>query len=405
MHKRISRNVSISRIFYNFLRPLMKLWFHFQFHFTVSIPPEVAALKPPFLLLPNHQGFWDPFMAGAYIKSPVFYIASDAIFRYPLFKFFMGLLGAIPKQKAQSDLESIKNILKIKNAGGNIGVFPEGQRTWNGLTLPLIFSTTKLVKLLKIPVVTALFKGGYYSHPRWGIHLQKGEVELAYSLVLIPADIKSHSPEEIQTILTNALAFDEIEYQEHKRQVFIGKNPAEHLEQVLFMCPSCHEIDSMFSVGDTFACKECGYSVVYSPYRTFTSSTHSVAFSNIRDWDRWQQKEMEKYISDFRNKKTVILSHTHLSIQTGHRERRMKNLFTGSIVLTFQFLVIKDNHGNIYKNFIVKDIAGINVQNKEKLDFYAEGVLYNIFDKKRRFSAYNWLTAIQYIQNIQETGG
>ncbi len=404
MAKKISRNVSIDRKFYNFLRPLMKVWFKHQFHFTVTLPDEVARIKPPFLLLPNHQGFWDPFMAGVYMDSPVFYITSDAIFRYPLFRFFVKLLGAIPKQKAQSDVDSIKNILRIRNSGGIIGVFPEGQRTWDGSTMPIIFSTSKLVKLLKIPVVTALFKGGYYTHPRWGIHLQKGEVELSYALTLTPEKIRSYSYSQIQTALTEALAFDEVEYQERKKQIFTGKSPAEHLEQLLFMCPVCHSTGSMYSTGSTITCRKCGYAVTYSPYRTFTSSTHTVVFSNIRDWNLWQKEELKKIISRTGNSTAAILSYARLSIQSGHRERKMKNLFTGSIELTSSVLVIKTSTGDIFKKFRINDITGINIQNREKLDFYAEGTLYNIFDRKRRFSAYNWLIAITYLQEIQETG-
>ncbi len=402
MRKSISRNVSISRTFYNFIRPFLKVWFSLQFRLKVEIPSEVKELSPPFLLLPNHQGFWDPFMAGVYIRYPVFYIASDAIFRYPLLKFFMQLLGAIPKQKAQSDPGSIKNILRIRDAGGIIGVFPEGQRTWDGLTLPLVPSTAKLVKLLKIPVVIALFKGGYYSHPRWGIHLQKGEIELSYDSILSPEEIKKLTSDEIQKILTETLAFDESAYEEQKKQIFRGRKPAENLEQVLFMCPSCHQTGKLYSRGNTLTCMHCGYSVVYTKYRTFTSTTETTFFHTVRDWNRWQKDELEKYIKDKKMTEEVLFSYASLSVQSGHREKKMKNLFRGKGELTMTSIRLINNDGTVFKTFMINDIRGVNVQNKEKLDFYVNGILYNIFDKKRKFSAYSWLIAIQFIQQHQE---
>ena len=63
----------------------LKIVFKKLFNVKLNMPSEVAALKPPFVLLPNHQGFWDPFLAGVYFKPPVFYITSDAVFRSRLF--------------------------------------------------------------------------------------------------------------------------------------------------------------------------------------------------------------------------------------------------------------------------------------------------------------------------------
>ena len=120
-------------------------------------------------------------MAGIYIKHQIFYIASDAVFRSLFFKFLVQLLGAIPKTKAQSDIDALKNIIRIKEDGNIIGIFPEGRRTWDGVTLPLVYSTSKLIRMLKVPVVTVVFKGGFFSQPRWGFHIQKGKI-LLYGL-------------------------------------------------------------------------------------------------------------------------------------------------------------------------------------------------------------------------------
>ncbi len=398
MGLKISGKVSLNQNFYNFIRPLLSVWFKYAFNFKTHIPEEVRKLEPPYLLLPNHQGFWDPFMAGVKIKHHIFYITSDAVFRYPLLEFFMKLLGAIPKKKAQSDFESIKHIMKIRDAGGVIGVFPEGRRTWDGTTLPLIYSTSKLIKILKIPVVTAVFKGGYFSQPRWGKHIQRGEVTLDYSVLFYPPEIKSLDSDTIHRKLTEALYFDEIEYQKTKRQVFKGRNPAENMEQAVYMCPSCGSVGTLKSSKDTVICSGCGYGVRYNKLREFEGLDGDAVFSNIRDWIRWQDKKLKELISSDTGNSTVLLRDNNLTVETGFKDKRMKHLFTGSIYLTSGSLVIKSSKGDDTRSFPVKSLKAVNIQNKEKLDFYAEGVLYNIYDRKKRFSAYKWLVAIQHIQ-------
>ncbi len=407
MSTKISRKVSIDKRFYNFLRPVLGFWFKRQFKLTVTIPEDVNNLPAPFLLFPNHQGFWDPFMAGLYVKHPVFYIASDAVFRYPLFEYFMKLLGAIPKKKAQSDLDAIKHIMKIRDAGGVIGVFPEGRRTWDGTTLPLVYSTSKLIKLLKVPVVTALFKGGYYSHPRWGTHIQKGKVSIEYKILFHKNEIKELTVEEIHKKLTEALSFDEISYQEKVQQVYTGKNPAENMEQAVYMCPSCKATGTIKTSGDTVTCSACGYSVTIDKYRNLISSRNDVIFSNVRDWIKWQNSELEGYISGIygKNDEKTILQDSGLTVQRvlpgGKRMKPFLN--NAGVILSVQEMAILDKNGTDIISFRVKDLHAVNVQNKEKLDFYYDGILYNVFDRKKRFSAYKWLVAIQHIQSLVGT--
>ncbi len=401
MGLKISKKVSINKNFYNFLRPILGFWFKHQFNLSAEMTEEIENLSPPFLLLPNHQGFWDPFMAGLYIKHPVFYITSDAVFRYPLLEFFMKLLGAIPKKKAQSDLESIKHIMKIRDAGGVIGVFPEGRRTWDGTTLPIIYSTSKLIKLLKIPVVTALFKGGYYSQPRWGKHIQKGKVHIEYKILFRGNEIRKLSVDDIQESLTKALNFDEIEYQKTVKQVFKGKNPAENMEQALYMCPSCKSIGKIRSAENSIFCSVCGYTVTYNPYRSFQSDKNTVIFDNIRDWIRWQNTELKKNIMDYSEDPGYeILSDKGLTVERAlqNDKRFHRLLYNAEIVLTGSNLNIKDSKGKTVHSFSVKGLHAVNVQNKEKLDFYYDGILYNIYDSKKRFSAYKWLKAVSFLQ-------
>jgi len=396
-----SNKITINQWFYYTLKPLLRIWLQNKFNLDAEIPEEVKNLKPPFLILPNHQGFWDPFMAGIYLKQQIFYIASDAIFRSPFFGLLMRLLGVIPKTKAQSDIDALKNIFMVKDRGDVIGIFPEGRRTWDGATLPLVYSTSKLIRMLKVPVVVVVFKGGFFSQPRWGFHIQKGKVTMEYKLLFKDNEVKSMKVDDIHRKLADALSFNEFDYQNEVAVEYKGRKSAEYLEQVLYTCPSCSTIGSMYSHGKKFTCKQCNYELEYNLLRKFESSKNKVVFDNIRDWNLWQQKNLQSCLDKTSFAGKTVLEDSNLIFHTGYKSEKLKYLCTGFLGLvrskTGDLVIIKNSNGGILKSFPASELSGINVQNKERLEFYHEGTLFTIKGKTRRFSAYKWLNAVEYL--------
>ncbi|MDA3940404.1 MAG: lysophospholipid acyltransferase family protein [Spirochaetia bacterium] len=396
-----SNKITINHWFYYTLKPLLRIWLQWTFNLEANIPEEVKNLKPPFLILPNHQGFWDPFMAGIYLKQQIFYIASDAIFRSPFFGLLMKLLGVIPKTKAQSDIDALKNIIRIKERGKVIGIFPEGRRTWDGATLPLVYSTSKLIRMLKIPVVVVVFKGGFFSQPRWGFHIQKGKVIMDYKILFRGDEVKSMKIESIHNKLAEALSFNEFEYQNKVSIKYKGRKPAEHLEQVLYTCPSCISIGTMFSRGNKFSCKKCNYELDYNQLGKFESSKNKVIFDNIRDWNLWQQKNLYSFMDDSILNEESVIEDNNLIFHTGYKSEKLYYLTFGSLHLarssSTYFLIIKNSRGDEIKSFPFFELQGINIQNKERLEFYHQSTLYTIKGKYKRFSAYKWLKTLEYL--------
>ncbi|MBI9103105.1 MAG: 1-acyl-sn-glycerol-3-phosphate acyltransferase [Spirochaetales bacterium] len=399
-----NKEIKVNQWAYRCLKPIVKLVISKIFKLEPEMPEEVKKLKPPYLLMPTHQGFWDPFMAAFYIHRPVFFITSDAVFRYPVFKFFVQLVGAIPKTKAKSDIDALKNIIRIKEKGGVIGIFPEGRRTWDGTTLPLVYSTSKLIRMLKIPVVTLVFKGGFLSQPRWGTKIQRGKVKMEYKLLFTEEDLKGAKADEIHRKLADALNFDEIEYQRKANIRFSGKNSAENIEQVIFTCPSCKEIGSIYSEGRTVCCRNCGYKVKQNDYLFFEQLERDLIFDNIRDWNKWQLEHLEKYLEEHHKpempeeRSRECLRDGGLLVSTGYKIQKLKALCQGSLVLYNETLVIEDETATEVKTFSVHELSGINVQNREILEFYHDNTLYSIKSREKKVSAYKWIKALEYLQ-------
>ena len=96
------------------------------------MPKEVKELKAPYLVLSNHVGFWDPFIAGHFLPPFTHFVASDATFRNKIIRFLLTRLGTIPKKKNMRDTKVIRDIISVIRQGENVGIFPEAVRNWAG---------------------------------------------------------------------------------------------------------------------------------------------------------------------------------------------------------------------------------------------------------------------------------
>lgn len=165
---------------------------------------DTLNLKPPYIILANHVNNWDPLFINCYVNETMCFVAGDSLFRNPILKRILDFTGAIPKAKFRSDTSTIRNMINAKKHNRIIGLFPEGNRNWDGTTEPIIFATAKLVKLLDIPVVIATIHGGYLSHPRWAEHRRKGQISITFNKLWEKGELKNETYESIhQKLIKN----------------------------------------------------------------------------------------------------------------------------------------------------------------------------------------------------------
>ena len=83
---------------------------------------------------------------------------------------------------------------------------------------------------------------------------------------------------------------------------------------------------------------------------------------------------------------------------TGYKSRKLRFLARGAIKLTSKALTMYDLRGQELVSAPLAEISGINVQNREVLDFYYNSTLYTVRDPKKHFSSYKWWRAVDYLQ-------
>lgn len=398
--RRERRRIRASKPFHWFLRKVVAVVFWWLFKLEGENTEIFETIKPPYVVTPNHQSAIDPFFVNRFVPAPVHYVVSDSNFRSRILSFGLGLVGAIPKTKAVSDLETVKNIVKIKANRGVIGVYPEGQNTWDGGTLPMIPSTAKLLKSLKVPVVVAKVQGAFLTMPRWARGIRRGRARVSFSLGFTPAELKAMTPEEIREKMAAHLSHDEFAFQRKVGWTFRSKHRAEYLEIVLFTCPECRKMNTLVSGGNTLRCGNCGYLVTVAPSGFFRRRERTLHFDTVLAWNRWQTEELEKLLDEKQEvfRSAPVFQETNMTLEKGYKSLPLRPLGTGELLLFSDKLVFVDAGTGIAREFSVPEIEGINVQNNENLEFYHRDSLYKIRNRNRRGNSYKYYAAIRHLR-------
>ncbi len=357
----------------------------------------IKKINPPYIILANHVNNWDPFLINMYLDEPISYVTSDEYFRNPILKKLLNYVGAIPKTKFKSDLSTVKKILSAKRDNRIIGIFPEGRRSWDGCTGKILYSTAKLIKLLKIPVVTTVIEGGHLSYPRWATNHRKGKILISYKLIMDADTVKKDSIDTIHKKIVAELKHDEYAMQKEQMNLYKGKNLAENLELYLFICPNCKTIGNMKSKGKSFFCQNCDYASTYTDTGFLQLQNNEYKhFNNPRDWNKWQIQYLKKLISNsFKDSSTSILfCDNGVNIHIGKKGQKLNKMGHGKLYLNSdRFYFLGDDRNKIAFDF--QKIKGLNIQYNNKIEFYYGSRLYRFSFKDTNISAYKWTKGLE----------
>lgn len=396
-----SRQYHYSRWFNKVLKSTFGVYLKKRFNVKIY-NQKIQNIRPPYLVIGNHVGAWDPFLMSIGIADPIYFVISDAHFRNFWLRQVLKLVGGIPKSKQLADSGSIRAILSIIKRKGVIGLYPEGARNWDLKNVPVIYSTAKLIKSLKIPVISTVMQGAGLTRPRWARSSRTGIINMNYDILLKPEEIKDMDVDSIYRKVVDGIHFNEYEWQNKNMIRFKGKNLAEYLDLFLVVCPRCRSLCSLHSHGDYFTCRECNYTVRYDEYGFFTAE-HEKFFDSTQAWSEWQNAYLYELFSkdEYVTGKIPLFSDSDTRLFTGKRRGKLRKYnWLGNVELYFDRFEFKPEKGNMY-TFPLSEISGMNVQNNNKFEFYYKNTLYRFKFNTQHKSVYKYELAINIINKIK----
>lgn len=280
---------------YRLLRPLVILFTRLAlgYRYTPCKPPEGN-----YLVLANHTTDFDPILVGVAFPKQIYFVASEHVARFPVAgKLLTWVFDPIYRSKGASAAGAVMEILRRIRKGASVCMFPEGVRTWDGVTCPIAPSTAKMLRSAKCGLITFRMEGGYFTSPMWGgASIRKGKLRGGAVGIYSAQEVAAMTQQQLHEIICRDLAVDACALQKQNPQVYRHRRGAEHLENLVFLCPHCGKTDTLRSKKDTVRCTECGHSFTYDRLGTL----HGTRWDNIRDLAAWQKQQLQTLLDQGR---------------------------------------------------------------------------------------------------------
>ncbi|MBQ0167152.1 MAG: hypothetical protein KBT02_08600 [Treponema sp.] len=250
---------------------------------------NMEGIKPPYLLLCNHNAFMDfkVAMKGIFPHGANFVVAIDGFLKR---EWLLRFIGCICKRKFTNDLSLIRQLKRVTDRGDIAAIYPEARYSLCGTTAVLPPSLGKLCKLLKVPVVVLVCHGHHVNSPFWALPDRKIKGTEATMTCLYTAEqVKELPHEELTRGIEEAFKYDDFAWQKEKGIRIKYKKRAEGLHKVLYQCPSCKTEYRMSSSGIVLRCDSCGKEWEMDELGELHARTGETEFPHIPDWYEWER--------------------------------------------------------------------------------------------------------------------
>ena len=281
MKKKFSERV------YGFLWHLVRKPFEWIFAFQHDSDRE----NVPTLIISNHVTNYDPILVAlSFPGRRIHFVASEHLFRMGLIsKVLTYLFEFIPRRKGVSGSDTAMSVLRQLRDGKSVGLFAEGETTWDGKTASVVSATGRLAQMSKCRLVTYRLEGGYLTAPRWGKGIRRGKMYGRIVGVYSPEQLKAMSKEEVQAAIERDIYEDAHQRQKEAPVAYGKRRLAEGLPTVLFRCPACEKMGKLSAKGNILRCG-CGNSWEFTPFGNFKTAA---PFETVQQWDRWQRQSLQ----------------------------------------------------------------------------------------------------------------
>lgn len=265
---------------------------------------HTAGLKPPYVLLCNHNAFLDfKVTTAAVFPHRANYVVAIDGFTSPTktgFKSREGLLrtvGCICKRKFTNDAILVRQLNRVIKNGDIAVLYPEARYSLCGTNAILPESLGKLCKLLKVPVVTLIMSGHHVNSPFWNLK-DRGvyRTEAVMTQLFTAQDLAAASVEEVNGQIAQAFTYDDYDWQKVRGVRTSYKKRAEGLHKVLYQCPACHAEYKMTSEGSELRCGACNKSWTMLEDGSLQAVDGNTEFPHIPDWYEWERENVRQEV-------------------------------------------------------------------------------------------------------------
>ncbi len=242
--------------------------------------------KKPYILICNHVQGIDALIVAIPLKRRLRFLTNTLAYFNKKAATGLKLTQMIEIRKGGNDITALRSMISSLKKGYSLGFAPEGSMSFYGDTGYIPYSTAKLLKKLKTDIIACNIKGGYLSKPRWSnFRRKKGRIELSYRKILKGEELNDMSVDEVYDIVKSSLQNNDYKWQDEKKFKYKCFEKAVGIERVIYACPTCRKIATIYGMRNMIVCSNCGVIGRIDAYEKIRESI----YSNLIDWRDFQR--------------------------------------------------------------------------------------------------------------------
>lgn len=262
---------------------------------------NMDGVKRPYLLLCNHNAFYDFMVAikATFPNQAYYIVAIDGFVGIGgLLQWLMARVGCIPKRKFTSDTRLVRQLRQVADKKKIVAFYPEARYSLCGTNAILPPSLGKLVKMLRLPVVTLITQGNHINSPFWHTGDRLIKTKATMKQILTAEEVDQMDFNQIMEVIDREFYYDDFAWQRDNQIRMTKKNRAKGLHHVLYQCPHCGREFRMESAGAELWCTECNHRWWMNEYGQLEAKEGATHFSHIPDWYEWQRANVRREIEN-----------------------------------------------------------------------------------------------------------
>ncbi len=134
----------------------------------------------PFVLIANHQSVLDPIIVQVICPRPLHTLTKSTQFSGRVMAWMLPRLNALPTRRYRIDPQVVRMMLRRLSQGEAVGVYPEGERSWDGALQSLRKGTVRVLLKAGVPVIPCGVAGAYDVWPRWSRTPRRAAVRVEF---------------------------------------------------------------------------------------------------------------------------------------------------------------------------------------------------------------------------------
>ncbi len=369
------------RVTFFILKPFIRLYLFIKYNYK----SEKYKGKEPVLILSNHTAKADFLLSLVGFRKQIYFLASDDIFNlgWPsrALKF---LVNPIPKTKAIKDIEAIKTCMKVAKEGGNICIFPEGNRTFDGSLCHIDNSIGKLAMKLDYDIVIYTIEGAFQSDPRYGKKSRRGKTFGKVKRIITKEEKKTMTADELADLIIASLTVELVDGIKFK-----SKEKAEYLERCIYHCDKCGSLNTMKSHKNDFYCTSCDNKYTFDQYAYLIQDDRRITITDLYNLQN-------KKVRSFKKEDIDNLLYQDEGIYFDTKKGMGKKELIGNTTLKLEngVLTIGDN---VLK---LDEITSSALLGGRKINFFTEDKVYQ-FKGNERFCGMKYMNAVFQNKNLK----